>query len=82
MGCRLCPKILDTIGSLQQQTAGEPYTPYQEAAPPLQAEEGGTNLKRTNPGNDSRHHFSTLRLVRANGISPPVCPSRLSRPEA
>jgi hypothetical protein len=28
MGRRLRPKILDTIGSLQQQMAREPYTPY------------------------------------------------------
>jgi hypothetical protein len=35
------PKTLDMIGSLQWQTAGEPYTPYQEIAPPLQAEEEG-----------------------------------------
>jgi hypothetical protein len=27
-GYRLWPKILDTIGSLQQQMAGEPYTSY------------------------------------------------------
>jgi hypothetical protein len=48
--------------------------------PPLQAnEEEATNLKRTNPGNDPHHHFSTLRLARADGISPPVYPSRLSR---
>jgi hypothetical protein len=46
MGCRLWLKILDTIGSLQQQTAGEPYTPYQEAAPPLQAKEGGDQPKK------------------------------------
>jgi hypothetical protein len=38
-----------------------------------------TNLKRTNPRNNSRHHFSTLRLARADGISTPVCPSHLSR---
>jgi hypothetical protein len=43
--------------------AGEPYTPYQEMAPPLQAEAGGTNLKRTNLGNDPHDHFSTLRLA-------------------
>jgi hypothetical protein len=29
MGYRLQPKILDTTGTLQQQMAGEPYTPYQ-----------------------------------------------------
>jgi hypothetical protein len=28
MGHQLWPKILDTTGSLQQQMAGEPYTPY------------------------------------------------------
>jgi hypothetical protein len=38
----------------------EPYTLYQEMTPLLQVEEGGTNLKRTNLRNDSRHHFSTL----------------------
>jgi hypothetical protein len=27
-GRQLWPKILDTIGSLQQQMAREPYTPY------------------------------------------------------
>jgi hypothetical protein len=27
--------------SLQWQTAGEPYTSYQETVPPLQAKEGG-----------------------------------------
>jgi hypothetical protein len=32
-------KTLDTISSLQRQTAGEPYTLYLEMAPPLQAEE-------------------------------------------
>jgi hypothetical protein len=29
------PKILNAIGSLQWHAAGEPYTPYQEAALPL-----------------------------------------------
>jgi hypothetical protein len=29
------PKALDTIGSLQRQTAGEPSIPYQEMTPPL-----------------------------------------------
>jgi hypothetical protein len=29
------PKTLDTIGSLQWQMAGEPYTPYQGTTPPL-----------------------------------------------
>jgi hypothetical protein len=33
------PKILDTISSLQRQTAGKPNTPYQEMTPSLQAEE-------------------------------------------
>jgi hypothetical protein len=28
MGHRLRPKLLDTTSSLQQQMAGEPYTPY------------------------------------------------------
>jgi hypothetical protein len=41
MGRRLQPKILDTIDSLQWQTAGEPYTPYKKMAPALQAEEEG-----------------------------------------
>jgi hypothetical protein len=41
MGHRLRPKILDMIGSLQWQMIEEPYIPYQEMAPPLQAEEGG-----------------------------------------
>jgi hypothetical protein len=64
LGYRLWLKILDTIGSLQWQTVGEPYTPYQETVPPLQAEEGGgTNLKRTNPENNSRQHFSSLQLA-------------------
>jgi hypothetical protein len=35
------PKLLDMIGSLPQLTAGDPYTPYQETTPPLQAEEMG-----------------------------------------
>jgi hypothetical protein len=35
------PKLLDMIGSLQQHTTEEPYTPYQETTPPLQAEEAG-----------------------------------------
>jgi hypothetical protein len=35
------PKIVDTISSLQWQRAREPYTPYQEMAPPLQAKEEG-----------------------------------------
>jgi hypothetical protein len=34
-------KILVTIGSLQRQMAGEPYTPYQEMPPPFQAKEQG-----------------------------------------
>jgi hypothetical protein len=38
-----------------------------------------TNIKRTNPGNNPCHHFSTLWLARADEISRPVCPSRLSR---
>jgi hypothetical protein len=38
----------------------------------------GHQSKRTNPGNYPCHHFSTLRLARADGISPPVYPSRLS----
>jgi hypothetical protein len=33
------PKNMDTISFLQQQVAGEPYTPYQGIAPPLQAKE-------------------------------------------
>jgi hypothetical protein len=73
------PKILDMIGSLQRQMAGEPYNPYQKTAPPLQAEEGVNDLKRTNFGNDPRRKLSTPWLVPADGISPPVCPSRLSR---
>jgi hypothetical protein len=32
-GYRLRAKILDTIGSLQRQTVGEPYNPYQEGDP-------------------------------------------------
>jgi hypothetical protein len=36
------------IGSLSQQTAGEPYDPYQEMAQTLLAEEGG-NLKELIP---------------------------------
>jgi hypothetical protein len=78
MGHQLQPKILDTIGSLQRQTAEEPYTPYQEMVQPLQTEEGGIKLKRTNLGNDPRHHFFTLRLAWTNEISPPVCPSHPS----
>jgi hypothetical protein len=35
------PKLLNTVGSLQLQMAGEPYTLYQEITPPLQAEEMG-----------------------------------------
>jgi hypothetical protein len=35
-------KTLDTISYLQRQMTGEPYTPYQETAPLLQVEEGGT----------------------------------------
>jgi hypothetical protein len=45
---QLRPKILDTIGSLQRQMAGEPYTPYQETTPPLQAEEGEGHQPRKN----------------------------------
>jgi hypothetical protein len=37
----LWPKTMDMIGSLQWKTAGEPYTLYQEMAPPVQAEEEG-----------------------------------------
>jgi hypothetical protein len=71
---------MDTIGYLQQQTVGKPYTPYQKMAPPLQAEEGGgtTNLKKINPDNDLQHHFSALQLAWVVDISPPVCPSHLS----
>jgi hypothetical protein len=36
------PKLLDTIDSLQWHMAKEPYTPYLETTPPLQAEEVGT----------------------------------------
>jgi hypothetical protein len=35
------PKIIDTICTLQWQTAREPYTLYQEMTPPLQAKEEG-----------------------------------------
>jgi hypothetical protein len=35
------PKLSDTIGSLQRHTAGEPYTLYREATPPLQTDEAG-----------------------------------------
>jgi hypothetical protein len=35
------PNLLNMVGSLQRQMAGEPYTPYQETTPPLQAEEMG-----------------------------------------
>jgi hypothetical protein len=31
-----------------------------------------TNLRRTNLGNEPRHHFSTLQLARADRISPPA----------
>jgi hypothetical protein len=34
-------KIVDTIGSIQRQMAGEPNILYQETTPPLQAEEMG-----------------------------------------
>jgi hypothetical protein len=34
-------KILDMIGSLQPQMAGEPYILYQEMTPPLQVEKEG-----------------------------------------
>jgi hypothetical protein len=44
VGRQLRPKILDTISFLQLQTAGEPYTPYQKMAPPLQAEEEGPSI--------------------------------------
>jgi hypothetical protein len=35
------PKHSNTVGSLQWQMAGEPYTPYQEITPPLRAKEIG-----------------------------------------
>jgi hypothetical protein len=35
----LQPKILDMIDSLRWQMAGEPYTPYQKMAQPLQTKE-------------------------------------------
>jgi hypothetical protein len=35
------PKLPDTVGSYQEQTAGEPYTMYQETTPPRQAKEMG-----------------------------------------
>jgi hypothetical protein len=41
VGRQLWLKILDTIDSLQWQTTGESYTPYQEMTPPFQAEEEG-----------------------------------------
>jgi hypothetical protein len=44
---------------------------------------GGTDLKRTNFGNEPSRKISTPRLPWADGISPPICPSHLSRrPEA
>jgi hypothetical protein len=39
--------------------AGEPYTPYQETTPPLQAEEMGPSAKRINR-DDEPHRHSTL----------------------
>jgi hypothetical protein len=41
VGCWLQPLGTDMVDSLQLQTAGETYTPYQRKAPPLQAEEEG-----------------------------------------
>jgi hypothetical protein len=35
VGHQLQPKILDMTGPLQWQTAGKPYTPYQDTNPPL-----------------------------------------------
>jgi hypothetical protein len=50
-GHRLRPKISDTIGSLQRQMAGEPYTPYRLKASSHQAEEMGSwPLKKLIPG--------------------------------
>jgi hypothetical protein len=65
---------------LQWQTASVPYTPYQENSTTTPCYRGGaTNLKMTNPRSNPHHHFSTLRLARAEKISPPDYPSRLSR---
>jgi hypothetical protein len=75
----LWPKILDTTGSLQWQTAGELYIPYQENDSTTSGWRGeATNLKRTNPRSNLRHHFSTLWLARTARISPLDCPSYLS----
>jgi hypothetical protein len=35
------PKLLDMIDSRKRHTAREPYNPYQETTPPLQAKEAG-----------------------------------------
>jgi hypothetical protein len=40
------PKLLDTIGSLQRHTIGEPYTLYRETTPPLQAEDATHQPKK------------------------------------
>jgi hypothetical protein len=56
-GSRLWPKILDTIGSLQQQTAGEPYTPYQIRPHHSWLKRRATNLKRTKPVSNPHHNL-------------------------
>jgi hypothetical protein len=41
LAIRYGQKLLNIVGSLHQQMAGEPYTPYLETTPPLHAEEMG-----------------------------------------
>jgi hypothetical protein len=55
------------------------HTPYTRKWPHhSRMKKRGHQPKKTNPGNDLCHHFSTLRLARADRISPPVYPSCLS----
>jgi hypothetical protein len=61
-GHRLQPKILDTIGSLQQQIAQETHTPYQICLYHSRLKRGGTNLKKLILG--TNHIFALLHYVR------------------
>jgi hypothetical protein len=61
VGHQLRAKILDMTSSLQQQMAGEPYTPYRIGSHHFRLKGKATNLKRTNPGSNPRFHFSILR---------------------
>jgi hypothetical protein len=73
VGHRLRPKILETTGSLQWQTAEEPYTSCRIWPHHSRLKRREHQPKKTNPGSNPRLHFSTLQWVWASRILPPVC---------